>query len=83
MMRPPVAAKGCAVASEGLQRRTRQRLIWAGPTGFFAVLVTLQPEGPSIVGAFALLVLIVAVAAVGLACRAAWREADNSEDPER
>lgn len=29
-------------------------------TGFFAVLVTLQPEGPSIVGAFALLVLVVA-----------------------
>ena len=68
---------GCAVASEGLQRRTRQRLIWAGPTVFFAVLVTLQPEGPSIVGAFALLVLVVAIAAVGLACRAAWREAEN------
>ena len=67
----------CPVPSEGPQRRTRQRLIWAGPTGFFAVLVTLQPEGPSIVGAFALLVLVVAIAAVGLACRAAWREAEN------
>ena len=73
------ATISCAVASEGLQRRTRRRLIWAGPTGFFAVLVTLQPEGPSIVGAFALLVLVVAVAAVGLACRAAWLEADDSE----
>lgn len=69
---------GCAVASEGLQRRTRQRLIWAGPTGFFAVLVTLQPGGPSIVGAFAILVLTAAIAAVTLACRAAWREAEPS-----
>lgn len=69
---------GCAVASDGLQRSTRRRLIWAGPTGFFAVLVTLQPQGPSIVGAFAILVLAVAIAAVTLACRAAWREAEPS-----